>query len=101
MILKDPDFEDLASTIHLVGETITEHGFGDRLLAAVFRIDYEEKKAYWVYNIKRGNFYPLVPDGDKQRDNVAEMRLSAIMEKEAIPVEQSLEQWYALWGIPF
>jgi len=101
VILKDPDFEDLVSTIHLVGETITEHGFGDRLLAAVFRIDYEEKKAYWVYNIKRGNFYPLVLDGDKQRDNAAEMRLSAIMEREAIPVEQSLEQWYALWGIPF
>ena len=44
MILKDPDFEDLTSTINLIGETITEHGFGDRLLAAVFRIDYEEKK---------------------------------------------------------
>ena len=101
VVLEDPDFEDLASTIHLVGETITEHGFGDRLLAAVFRVDYEERKAYWVYNIKRGNFYSLVLAGEKQRDNAAEMRLSAVMEEENMPVERSLEQWYALWGIPF
>lgn len=101
VVLDDRDFEDLVSTIHLVGETITEHGFGDRLLAAVFGFDYERAKAYWVYNIKRGTFYPLVLAGEKRRDNAAEMRLGALMEGEKIPVEGSLEQWYALWGIPF
>ena len=101
VVLDDRDFEDLVTTIHLVGETITEHGFGDRLLASVFGFDYERKKAYWVYNIKRGTFYPLVLAGEKQRDNAAEMRLGAVMEEEKIPVERSLEQWYALWGIPF
>jgi len=43
----------------------------------------------------------MVPSGDKQRDNAAEMRLGVVMEGENIPVEKSLEQWYALWGIPF
>ena len=101
VVLDDRDFEDLITTIHVVGETITEHGFGDRLLAAVFGFDYEGKSAYWVYNIKRGSFYPFVLAGEKQRDNAAEMRLGAIMEEEKIPVESSLERWYALWGIPF
>ena len=101
VVLDDRDFEDLVSTIHLVAETIGEHGFGDRLLAAVFGFHYNRMKAYWVYNMKRGRFYPLVLSGEKERDNAAEMRLGALMEEEKIPVERSLEQWYALWGIPF
>ena len=101
VVLDDRDFEDLVSTLHLVGETITEHGFGDRLLAAVFGFEYERKPAYWVYNIKRGNFYPIVLAAERERDNTAEIRLSALMEEEKIPVESSLENWYALWGIPF
>jgi len=43
----------------------------------------------------------MVLAGDSQRDNAAEMRLGALMEEEKIPVERSLEQWYALWEIPF
>jgi hypothetical protein len=100
-VLDDPDFEDLVTTIHLVGETITEHGFADRLLAAVFRFDFRGSRAYWIYNIKRGSFYPFVIAGERDRDNAAEMRLSAVMEEEQIPVERDLERWYALWGIPF
>ena len=101
VVLDDRDFEDLVSTVHLVGETFVEHGFGDRLLAAVFGFDYERSKAYWIYNYKRGKFYPQVLSGDRQRDNAAEMRLGALMEEQKIPVERSLEQWYALWGVPF
>ena len=101
VVLDDPDFDDLVTTIHLMGETITEHGFGDRMLAAVFSLDYDGKKAYWIYNIKRGRFYPLVVSGPQQRDNAAEMRLGALMEEEKLPLEKSLESWYALWGIPF
>ena len=43
----------------------------------------------------------LVLTGSEQRDNATEMRLGTIMEEEGIPVEKSLEHWYALWGIPF
>jgi hypothetical protein len=101
VVLDDRDFEDLVATIHLVAETVTEHGFGDRLLAAVFGFDYKGERAYCVYNMKRGRFYPFVLSGEKERDNAAEMRLCALMEEEKIPVESSLERWYALWGIPF
>ena len=99
--LEDRDFEDLVSTIHLISETVIEHGFAERLLAAVFGVEYEGKQAYWIYNYKRGNFYPMVLTAPQTRDNAAEMRLSAVMEEEKIPVERSLENWYALWGIPF
>ena len=101
VVLDDREFEDLVTTIHLVGETITEQGFGDRLLAAVFALDYEGKNAYWIYNLKRGSFYPFVLSRESQRDNATEMRLGALMEAENIPVEPRLEHWYALWGIPF
>ncbi|MDA1227516.1 MAG: hypothetical protein BZY79_01275 [SAR202 cluster bacterium Casp-Chloro-G4] len=99
--LEDEHFEDLVSTIHLVSETIDEHGFGDRMLAAVFGIEYENKKAYWIFSFKRGSFYPMVLTGPQTRDNAAEMRLSALMETEKIPVDRSMESWYSLWGIPF
>ena len=101
VVLDDRDFEDLVTTIHLVSETIYDHGFADRLLAAVFRVEHDRRDAYWIYNYKRGSFHPMVPSGEKQRDNAAEMRLGAAMEAEKIPVEKSLENWYALWGIPF
>ena len=99
--LEDRDFEDLVSTIHLISETVIEHGFAERLLAAVFGVQYEGRNAYWIYNYKRGRFYPMVITAPQTRDNNAEMRLSAVMEQEKIPVERSLENWYSLWGIPF
>ena len=101
VILDDRDFEDLVSTIHMISETIYEHGFADRLLAAVFGLEYERRGAYWIYGYKRGSFYPFVLSGPGQRDNAAEMRLGAVMEEEKVPVEPSLEHWYSLWGIPF
>ena len=66
VVLDDPDFDDLVTTIHLMGETITEHGFGDRMIAAVFGLDYDGKKAYWSYTIQRGRLYPQVRDGPQQ-----------------------------------
>ena len=101
IVLDDPDFEDLVATMHLVAETFLEHGFADRLLAAIVQVRYEEKPAYWIYNYKRGRFYPFVLSGHRERDNAAEMRLAALMEEEKVPVEKTLENWYSLWGIPF
>ena len=98
--LDDPEFEDLVTTIHLVSLTLQEHGFGDQLLAAVFKFLYKEQPVYWIYNYKRGSFYPFVPrGGSRERDNAAELRLKAAMEKE-LPMEADLEHWYPLWGIP-
>lgn len=99
--LDDPDFEDLVSTLHLIGETVADHGFGDRLLASVFALEFHQQKVYWIYNYKTGKFYPFVTSGPQQRDNATEMRLGEIMKEQKMPVERKLENWYALWGIPF
>ena len=101
IILDDPDFEDLVSLIHTITETIVDHGFADRLLAAVFGMEFQGRPAYWLYNYKQGRFYPFVPTASRERDYATEMRIGEIMREEKIPVQRKLENWYALWGIPF
>jgi hypothetical protein len=103
-VLTDPAFEDLVATIHMVSITLTEKGFGEQLLAAVFRFnqaDAGSRPVYWVYNYKRGSFYPFIPQGaGEHRDNAAELHFATIMDAE-LPVEKAPDHWYALWGIPF
>ena len=99
VVLEDPDFDDLVSILHVVQQAVAEHGFGEQLLAAVFGFTDGGQPLYWVYNYKRGKFYPFAPRSGQQRDNATELRLSAAMERE-LPVDSSLEQWYALWGVP-
>ncbi|MCX9011591.1 MAG: hypothetical protein OIN66_10780 [Candidatus Methanoperedens sp.] len=98
IVLNDPDFEDLVTTLYMVSETLTEHGFGEQLLCAVFKFR-GESDVYWIYNYKQGTFYPFVPSGDKKRDIPYEFRLRAIMEKE-LPIEKDVERWFPLWDIP-
>jgi hypothetical protein len=100
VIVEDPDFEDLVAAIHMVTLTLQERGFKDQLLAAAFRFDGAEGgPVYWLYNYKRGTFYPFVPRTNHTRDNAEELRLAAVMERE-LPMEKNPTQWYALWGIP-
>ncbi len=103
LIFQDPDFEDLVTLAHLVAQTLEDHGYGEQLLSAVFRFlrrEAGEQPAYFVYNYKRGTFYPFIPgDRTRERDNAAELRLQAAMRDE-LPVEPELERWYPLWGIP-
>ncbi len=97
IILNDPDFEDLVSTVYLVSETLKEHDFGEQLLCAVFKFK-GEKEVFWIYNFKQARYYPFVSKG-KQRDSSYEFRLRSIMERE-LPIEQEVERWYPLWDIP-
>jgi len=101
MILVDPDFEDLVVGINAVSTALEGGGYGDRILCAVFAFRDEAGKAvYWIYNYKRGAFYPFVPAaGAQQRDNEREMRLKAQIGAD-LPVEAELERWFPLWGIP-
>lgn len=99
VLVQDDDFEDLVATIHMVTLTLEERGFKDQLLAAAFRFSKGGAPVYWLYNYKRGAFYPFVPSGKNRRDNAAELRYGAIMEKE-LPIEKQTDQWYPMWGIP-
>lgn len=100
IVLQHESFEQLVAAQHMVSITLTDNGFGDQLLAAVFRFDTASHPVYWIYNYKRGAFYPFVPQGNHERDNGEELRLGAVMKNE-LPIEKATDKWYAIWGIPF
>ena len=101
IVLHNRAFDGLVASVQVLNETLFRRGNGDRLLAAVFRLDFERRPAYWIYNYKRGYFYPLVRGRDEGRDNEAELRLGELMESSRVSIEGSLERWYALSSIPF
>jgi hypothetical protein len=100
IILQHESFEQLVAAQHMISLTLADNGFGDQLLAAVFRFDSASHPIYWIYNYKRGAFYPFVPRGSHERDNGEELRLGAVMKNE-LPIEKATDKWYAIWGIPF
>src|SRR5688500_269813 len=57
LIIEDPDFEDLVTTVHLVGSELKARGFGPQLLAAIFRFDGRGNPTYFIYGYKRGAFW--------------------------------------------
>ena len=96
------DFDGLVTGINAVSTALTDGGYGDRILCAVFAFaDSRERPLYWIYNYKRGAFYPFVPlaGRDHARDNERELVLKAQVGSE-LPVEGELSRWFALWGIP-
>jgi hypothetical protein len=101
MVLSDDDMEDLVVGVNAVSTAIQGGGYGERLLAAVFAFrDDRDRRVYWIYNFKRGSFYPFAPAGGAQtRDNERELRLKAQIGAD-LPIEPELERWFPLWGIP-
>jgi hypothetical protein len=105
LILRDPDFEDLVVSLNTVSVQLQGGGYGDRLLACVFAFEEEapgggKRPLYFIYNFKRGAFYPFVPaKGDKQRDSERELRLKAQLATE-LPFEEDVTRWFPLWEIP-
>ena len=101
MVLEDSDFDDLVVGLNAVSTALQGGGYGERLLAAVFAFrDDRSRPVYWIYNFKRGAFYPFAPAGGPQtRDNERELRLKAQIGAD-LPIEPELERWFPLWGIP-
>jgi PspAB-like protein len=100
LIVRDPDFEDLVTTVHLVGSELQDRGFGEQLLAADFKFEGKGHPVYWIYGYKRGAFWPFIPTGkDQERDNAEELELKAKLEHE-LPIEQDLTRWLALFDAP-
>jgi hypothetical protein len=115
VVLHDDDFEDLVTSVHFAADTLVEHGFGSRLLAALFafRNDPESRgsraegggaagrddaTAYWIYSFRRGAFYPFVPEDGRgrERDSGREFKLQAVLDGE-LEVEGDESYWYPLW----
>ena len=102
-MLRDPDFDDLVVSLNTISTELQGGGYGDRLLCAVFAFEQSQssdKGSYFIYNYKRGAFYPFVPSGgEQQRDTERELRLKAQLENE-LPIEQEPTRWFPLWEIP-
>jgi hypothetical protein len=104
MVLRDDDIEDLAVGINAVSDALAVGGYGERVLCAVFAFRQADgRKVYFIYNYKRGTWYPFVPDTAptraQQRDTERELQIKAQLGNE-LPVEPELERWFPLWGIP-
>ena len=101
LVLRGSDFDDLVVGINAVSSALEVGGYGDRVLCAVFAFqDAKGRPLYWIYNYKRGAFYPFVPaPGEQRRDTERELQLKAQIGRE-LPVEAELERWFPLWGIP-
>jgi hypothetical protein len=106
-----PSVEDLAVGINAVSSSIETAGHGERLLCAVFAFaDAQKRRIYFIYNYKRGFWYPFVPVSDpthpgagsnppSERSTERELQIKAQMASE-LPIEPELERWFPLWGIP-
>jgi hypothetical protein len=111
MVLDGAGVEDLAVGINAVSSSIETAGHGERLLCAVFAFqDVQHRPVYFIYNYKRGYWYPFVPaDGAAvgpssssqpgERSTERELQLKAQMASD-LPIEPELERWFPLWGIP-
>jgi len=108
MVLRNPDgapsVEDLAVGINAVSSSIETAGHGERLLCAVFAFaDAQGAPIYFIYNYKRGYWYPFVPAGTgsaaQERSTERELQIKAQVGTE-LPVEPEIERWFPLWGIP-
>jgi len=100
VIVRDADLEDQVTAVHAVAQGLEEQGFGEQLLAAVFKFDGGKSPVYLVYGYKRGAFWPFVPTGkDQERDNAEELELKAKLEGE-LPIEQDLSRWFGLFDAP-
>ncbi len=104
MIFDSTDFQELVTIIHMVSQQLIDEGYGEQLLSAVFRFnDVNSKPVYFIYNYKRGMFYPFVPRPDshsRNRNNPDELRLATVLGKD-LPMEREYERWYAMWDLPF
>ncbi len=118
MVLRNPpgapSVEDLAVGINAVSSSIETAGFGERLLCAVFAFedrarpggDGSRARLYFIYNYKRGYWYPFAPAGragdanaPEERSTERELQLKAQVGGE-MPLEPEIERWFPLWGIP-
>jgi hypothetical protein len=98
---QDPDdLPALVTDLHTVNTSLEAQGFGASLLCSLvaFR-DGAGRTLGLVYLYKQGTFYPFVPQGGQQRDNLLEIQVRDLV-KDDLPVETQTSRWMPLWGAP-
>lgn len=102
IVVRDKDFEDVVTGVHIVASELVARGFGEQLLAADFAFEGRDREGpvYLIYGFKRGAFWPFIPTGEEQeRDNAEELRLRNELQGE-MPIEPDLTRWLGLFDAP-
>ncbi|MFL6494360.1 MAG: PspA-associated protein PspAB [Nitrososphaera sp.] len=104
IVLYGKKIEDLLVGLTAIGDLLTERGFSDQILAAVFQFYNEndnDQSSFIVYDYKLNKFYPFVPVSHKRkiRNNAEEMKIMEIIAEE-IPFEKDKDLWRPLWNLP-
>ncbi|MEU6136177.1 hypothetical protein [Nocardioides sp. NPDC047086] len=96
----NPDITGLVTDLHAVNTTLEMNGFGPGLLCSLIAFRGADGRSVGlIYLYKQGTFYPFVPTGPQQRDNLLEINVRTAIEGD-LPVEKDLSRWLALWGAP-
>ncbi len=96
----NPDITGLVTDLHAVNTTLEMNGFGPGLLCSLIAFEGADGRTVGlIYLYKQGTFYPFVPTGPQQRDNLLEINVRTAIEGD-LPVEKDLSRWLALWGAP-
>ena len=100
LVVRDRDFDDLVTSVHLVSSELEARGFGGPVARGGVRIRGWRESVNLIYGYKRGTFWPFIPTGkDQERDNAEEIRLKNELEGE-LPIEPDLTRWLALFDAP-
>ncbi|WP_328531629.1 hypothetical protein OG984_11050 [Nocardioides sp. NBC_00368] len=96
----NPDITGLVTDLHAVNTTLEMNGFGPGLLCSLIAFEGADgRRVGLIYLYKQGTFYPFVPTGPQQRDNLLEINVRTAVEGD-LPVEKDLSRWLAVWGAP-
>ncbi|MFE6511445.1 hypothetical protein ACFVDI_23690 [Nocardioides sp. NPDC057767] len=96
----NPDITGLVTDLHAVNTTLEMNGFGPGLLCSLITFEGADgRRVGLIYLYKQGTFYPFVPTGPQQRDNLLEINVRTAVEGD-LPVEKDLSRWLAVWGAP-
>ena len=96
----NPDITGLVTDLHAVITTLEMNGFGPGLLCSLITFEGADgRRVGLIYLYKQGTFYPFVPTGPQQRDNLLEINVRTAIEGD-LPVEKDLSRWLAVWGAP-
>ena len=97
---------NVAGATQAIGDALIASGAGDRVIAAVYPFEWNERRVYWIYQPRLRGFTPFAPvksvgeNGEtEERDHPLEVRMEAAVRKE-LPTARDVSQWYPIWGMP-
>jgi hypothetical protein len=103
VVITDTDVSSLATRLHGANATLSDHGYGPRLLCAAFgflpKVAPGDGEVHMIYLFKRGTWYPFAGQSNQRRNNELELRVRSFVGDD-LPMEKDLSRWMALWNLP-